>query len=176
MNASATFDELYKAHYVRVFGLCRRLLNSASLAEDASQETFLRAYRKFREYDGTRAFWPWISTIASRHCIDQLRRLSHTTALFGDETAEMEMMAGSDQSAISLMVTSEQATTVSAAIDQLPDKYRVPLVLSYFDDYSYDQIAASLDVTRSHVGVLLLRGRQQLRGQLALLGVEDAGE
>ncbi len=172
MNASATFDELYKAHYVRVFGLCRRLLNSASLAEDASQETFLRAYRTFREYDRQRPFWPWVSTIASRHCIDQLRRLSHTTALFGHESTEMDLLESSDASAIKRVVTSEQANNVKAAIDQLPDKYRVPLVLSYFDDYSYDQIAESLDVTRTHVGVLLLRGRQQLRNQLELLGVE----
>ncbi len=175
MKASATFDELYKAHYVRVFGLCRRLLNSASLAEDASQETFLRAYRKFREYDRTRPFSPWVSTIASRHCIDQLRRLSHTTALFGDEEAELDLLQSSNQSAISLVVTSEQAGAVKTAIDQLPDKYRVPLVLSYFDEYSYDQIAESLDVTRTHVGVLLLRARQQLRGKLELLGV-DGGD
>jgi RNA polymerase sigma factor (sigma-70 family) len=48
----------------------------------------------------------------------------------------------------------------------MPDKYRVPLVLLYFSEMSYDQIAQELELTRSHVGVLLLRAKQHLRNQL----------
>jgi DNA-directed RNA polymerase specialized sigma24 family protein len=51
MAADVAFEILYKEYYVRVFGLCRRLLNSSTLAEDATQETFMRAYRRFGKYD-----------------------------------------------------------------------------------------------------------------------------
>lgn len=57
MAADVAFEILYKEYYVRVFGLCRRLLNSTTLAEDATQETFMRAYRRFGKYDTDQPFW-----------------------------------------------------------------------------------------------------------------------
>lgn len=63
-----------------------------------------------------------------------------------------------------LQLASEQdADALTQAIRGLPDKYRVPLVLAYFHDASYDEIARDLEISRNHVGVLLLRAKQQLR-------------
>jgi RNA polymerase sigma factor (sigma-70 family) len=56
---------------------------------------------------------------------------------------------------------------VRDAIDALPDSYRLPVVLAYFEEASYDEIAARLGITRNHVGVLLLRARRALRRALA---------
>jgi len=89
MSTSVAFEILYKEYYVRVFGLCRRLLNSASLAEDATQETFMRAYRKFGSYDSDQPFWQWIAAIASNHCIDVLRRQKRMPELAGEEALEL---------------------------------------------------------------------------------------
>ena len=63
----------------------------------------------------------------------------------------------------------EDTSALNTAIAQLPDKYRVPLVLAYFNDSSYDQIAEALSISRNHVGVLLLRAKQRLRS-----GMEDS--
>ena len=73
MAANVAFEILYKEYYARVFGLCRRLLGSPTLAEDATQETFMRAYKYFKRYDTSQPFWRWIATIANNHCIDLLR-------------------------------------------------------------------------------------------------------
>jgi RNA polymerase sigma-70 factor, ECF subfamily len=167
MSVSVAFEILYKEYYVRVFGLCRRLLNSVPLAEDATQEVFMRAYRRFDSFNSEQPFWQWIASIANNHCIDLLRQRSRMVNLFGEEEAELELLESPDRQALTLLVDSEESSALNAAIAQLPDKYRVPLVLAYFNDCSYDRIAAVLSISRNHVGVLLLRAKQQLRSCLA---------
>ena len=167
MTAKVVFEILYKEYYVRVFGLCRRLLNSASLAEDATQEAFMRAYRNFKNYDNSLPFWQWIASIANNHCVDLLRRGSRTQKLFGDEEVELELVESPEEQVLNTLINSEQDRTLAAAITRLPDKYRVPLVLAYFNNASYDQIAVDLSISRNHVGVLLLRAKQQLRSFVA---------
>jgi RNA polymerase sigma-70 factor (ECF subfamily) len=167
MTANVVFEILYKEYYVRVFGLCRRILNSAPLAEDATQEAFMRAYRNFKKYDSTQPFWQWIASIANNHCVDLLRRAGRTEKLFGDEEVELGLIDSPKEQVVNALINSEDARTLAAAITRLPDKYRVPLVLAYFNNASYDQIAKDLSISRSHVGVLLLRAKQQLRSYMA---------
>ena len=62
----AAFDALYREHYGRVHGLCRRLLGQAADAEDATQEVFVRAYRSFGRYRPEDPFGPWIGAIAGK--------------------------------------------------------------------------------------------------------------
>jgi len=167
---NTAFEILYREYYPRVFGLCRRLMNSSELAEDATQETFMRAYRQFGKFDAARGFWQWIATIANNHCIDLLRAKSRNRVLFGDEEAEqiaLENAVSDNAPVVSELITLEDAEVLNSAIATLDAKYRVPLVLAYFQHNSYDAIAEQLGVSRNHVGVLLLRGRQKLRALLA---------
>ncbi|MFT5208712.1 MAG: RNA polymerase sigma-70 factor (ECF subfamily) [Flavobacterium sp.] len=160
------FEILYKEYFVRVFGLCRRLLNSALLAEDATQETFMRAFRSFSKYDSSQPFWYWIASIANHYCIDLLRKRSKTQQLFGDEQSELEQIESPGPHALTAIIDSEDSKTLNAALNDMPDKYRVPLVLAYFSELSYEEIASELCLSRNHVGVLLLRGKQHLRSRL----------
>ncbi len=165
MANNAAFEILYKEYYVRIFGLCRRLLNSSELAEDAAQETFMRAYKSFRKYNTDQPFWQWIATIANNHCIDVLRKQTRTEALFGDEAVEAAELEGSDEPFGSVLAH-EDAERINVAVANLPDKYRVPLVLAFFSQLSYDEIAEQMDVAKNHVGVLIVRGKQKLRAEL----------
>lgn len=167
MARHTAFEILYKDYYVRVFGLCRRLLISNQLAEDATQETFMRAYKSFGKFDAEQPFWQWIASIANNHCIDVLRSKNRTDQLFGDETQELADVVSSDKPVLSDLIAVEEFDTLNSAIAELPDKYRVPLVLAYFHDASYEEIAEHLNVSRNHVGVLLLRAKQHLRNSLA---------
>jgi len=167
MAADVAFEILYKEYNARVFGLCRRLLGSTDLAKDATQETFVKAYKSFSKYDNKQPFWRWISTIAGNHCVDVLRGQQRTKSLFGDEATELEQIASSTASDINLLIERQESTALTEAIQQLPEKYRVPIVLAYFNEASYEEIAVTLAITRNHVGILLLRGRQMLREQLA---------
>lgn len=163
MTTRVAFEILYREYYARVFGLCRKLLNSAPLAEDATQETFMRAYRSFDKYDSEQPFWQWIATIANHYCIDLLRQKKSQGGFFGDEESEVALLASSDSEASELLIQTQDADRLTAAIIELPDKYRIPLVLAYFNEMSYDEIAVDLKISRNHVGVLLLRAKQQLR-------------
>lgn len=160
------FEVLYREYYVRVFGLCRRLLNSTDQAEDAAQEVFTRAYRQFSKYDSTRPFWQWIATIANNHCIDLLRHRTRSSALFGDEQVEINQAEGDDELMLDQLISYEHTDALNRAISALADKYRVPLILACLNESSYDEIAEQLDISRNHVGVLVLRAKKQLRKAL----------
>ncbi|HEX6992918.1 MAG TPA: RNA polymerase sigma factor [Gammaproteobacteria bacterium] len=163
MPDHANFEQLYRSHYRRVRGLCRQLLGRADSADDAAQEAFMRAYRAFDRYDPAQPFAAWIMTIASRYCIDVVRRRAKEAQLFGDEDVERVDHGSEEATTLDALVASERAEELKAAIASLPDKHRIPLVLAYFEDASYDEIAAVLGVTRNHVGVLILRAKQALR-------------
>jgi RNA polymerase sigma-70 factor (ECF subfamily) len=161
------FADLYKTHYRRVFGLCRYLLNSFDAAEDATHEVFLKAQRKLVTYDPSLPFSSWLSGIATNHCIDLLRRKTTEKRIFEPGAGDMaESAPSANISPLNEMVAAEQGHDVRHALSQLPEKYRVPLVLAYYNEMSYDEIAAALGLGRNHVATLIFRGKQQLRQKL----------
>ena len=161
------FETEYRSCYGRVFGLCLRLLGGTVLAEDATQDAFVRAYRALDRYDPAQPFVAWVLGIARHHCIDLLRRRRGGEQRFGDEAAELAAAQSEQVEGVELLVRSERSSAVRAAIAALPEKYRVPIVLAYYSQLNYDEIAESLGTSRNHVGVLLLRGKQVLRRALA---------
>jgi RNA polymerase sigma-70 factor (ECF subfamily) len=166
MSSEVAFAELYRTHYRRVFGLCRQLLGKAERAEDAAQEVFLRAHNSFASYDIDQPFAGWILRIASNYCIDTLRRRRKELELFGTESDERIAAEADDTDVLGDLLTVERAAEVKAAVAALPERYRVPLVLAYYNDASYDDVAAVLGVTRSHAGTLICRAKQTLRRAL----------
>ena len=160
------FDALYRDHYGRVFGLCLRLLRRPAQAEDATQEAFVRAYRALDSYDTSQPFAAWVLGIASNHCIDLIRRSTREPAPFGVGEVEVERIEAEAPAPEDALADAERNEEIRSAIEALPDKYRLPLVLAYYNEWSYDEIAAELGITRNHVGVLLLRARRTLRRAL----------
>jgi RNA polymerase sigma-70 factor (ECF subfamily) len=161
------FAELYKTHYRRVFGLCRYLLNSFDAAEDATHEVFLRAQRKLATYDRSLPFSSWLSGIATNHCIDLLRRRTTEKRIFEDGGENpAEPPAPGIVSPLNEMIAAERGQDVRKALSELPERYRIPLVLAYYNEMSYDEIAEALGLARNNVATLIFRGKQQLRGRL----------
>jgi RNA polymerase sigma-70 factor (ECF subfamily) len=75
LNGDAqAFTDLVEAYQKPVYNLCYRMLGNSQDAEDAAQETFLRAYKSMRRYDRSRPFSTWLLSIAAHYCIDQIRR------------------------------------------------------------------------------------------------------
>jgi len=164
MHTDQRFEELYSAHYPRILALCRYLLNSTDAAQDAAHEVFLRAQRSIHTYDPNLPFAGWIAGIASHYCVDILRRRTTESRIFG--SGEDEPVAVG-LSPLSSMILSERGSDVRAALAGLPDKYRVPLVMAYYNEWTYDQIAETLGLHRNHVATLIYRGKQQMREILA---------
>ena len=133
----------------------------------------MRAYRRFDRYDMQQPFWQWIASIANHYCIDLLRQRNRSAKLFSDEAVEIELLESEGKHALTVLTEKQDAAALEGAISELPDKYRVPLVLAYFHESSYDQIAEDLEISRNHVGVLLLRAKKMLRKITA--GNRDTG-
>jgi len=175
MTAERDFDAIYREHHRRVYNLCAYLLNSRDAAQDAAHEVFLRVRRKMDSYDPAFPFSNWILKVASNHCVDLLRRrakerhLFVSTALQGGpgENGPALPEPSSDRPGPLLAVLSfEQGEAVRRALASLPDKFRIPLVLAYYNEFSYDEIAAALQLPRNTVATLLFRGKQLMREKL----------
>jgi RNA polymerase sigma-70 factor, ECF subfamily len=160
------FGHLVEAYQVPVYNLAYRMLGNREEAEDAAQETFLRAYRKLRSYDPAHKFSTWMLSIASHYCIDQLRRRRLTwLSLEGDDLppgATTSPQPGPERHAMQ----SEHQAQIQALLDTLSPDYRTVVVLHYWYDLSYEEIAATTDSTVSAVKSRLFRARRMLAQQM----------
>ena len=122
----------------------------------------MEARRALDQYQDTQPFRPWLLAIAAHHCVDLIRRRSRESKLFEPEEAGAAI-AGSTTSPLEGLLRAEEGHQLRAAIRELPDRYRVPVVLRYYADLDYGSIAGTLEVSRSQVATLLFRARRQLR-------------
>jgi RNA polymerase sigma-70 factor (ECF subfamily) len=171
---SDAWGDLYRQHAAAIFRFCRRVLPTREDAEDATTEIFMKVKQKIGTYDSSRPFIAWLYKVASNHCWDTLRRRRIRQDLeTGDlETLPLEHPDPSQLERLQLEHTSKEVRT---GLAKLPDRARMALVLRYYADMSYDEIADTLGVRRAFVGVLLLRARHQLREALGPAGASAAG-
>jgi len=159
------WGELYRQYAPAIFRFCRRLLPAREDAEDATTEIFVKVRQKIGTYDSSRPFTAWLYKVASNHCWDTLRRRRIRQDL---ETGDLETLPleHPDPSQLERLQKEHTGKEVRAGLARLPDRARMALVLRYFAEMSYEEIADTLGVRRAFVGVLLLRARHQLRDQL----------
>ena len=162
--------ELHRRFARRVQGLCRHLLRSAESAEDASSEVFVRMARILASYNGSVPFERWLFSIASHHCIDLLRKQQRERRWLEDEDVETLSIGIAADSPLNELIREERREAVREAIAKLPEKFRVPLALRYYSEFSYDEIAQQLHLTRANVATLVFRAKQELRQVLAAHG------
>jgi len=161
--------EIYRRYVRRVFGLCRCMLDSRESAEDATSEVFLKLQRSIGTYDGSIPFPRWLLRVAGNQCIDVLRRRQRGRKVIveiEDEAVVIEP-ASSEPSPVGAVINTEERVKVRDTIARLPENYRVPLVLRYYSELSYDEIAQQLHLHRNYVAALIYRAKQELRRRLA---------
>jgi len=160
--------EIYSRYVRRVFGLCRYMLDSRESAEDATSEVFLKLQRSIESYDGSIPFLRWLLRVAGNQCIDALRRRQRGRRVIMEEDgAAVIEAASSEPSPLRAVISTEERAHVRDTIARLPENYRVPLVLRYYSELSYDEIAQQLDLERNYVAALIFRAKQELRRRLA---------
>jgi RNA polymerase sigma factor (sigma-70 family) len=157
-NVFAVLVERYKD---AVQNLAYRMLGNATEAEDVTQEAFVRAYTQLSTYKTVHKFSTWLLSIASHLAIDQLRR-RRFLALPLDDVPFLEwipdVVVGPEQSALQ----GEQQDEVQKYLQRLPAKYRAVIVLRYWYDFSYEEIATALNLTQQLVKARLHRARELL--------------
>jgi RNA polymerase sigma-70 factor (ECF subfamily) len=161
--------EIYSRYVRRVFGLCRYMLNSREGAEDATSEVFLKLQRSIESYDSSIPFPRWLLRVAGNQCIDALRRRQRGLKVFVEveDGAPVIEAASSEPSPLGAVISMQERAQVRDTIARLPENYRVPLVLRYYSELSYDEIAQELSLQRNYVAALIFRAKQELRRRLA---------
>ena len=160
--------EIHHRYVRRVFGLCRHILGSRESAEDTTSEVFLKLQRSIESYDGSTPFPRWLLRVAGNQCIDFLRRHRRERQVIVEveDRAAIEATS-SEPSPLSSAIRTAEREQVQAAIARLPENYRVPLVLRFYSELSYDEIAQQLGLQKNHVATLIFRAKQELRRKLA---------
>jgi RNA polymerase sigma-70 factor, ECF subfamily len=163
------WGELYRQYAPAIFRFCRRALPTREDAEDATTEVFMKVKQKLGTYDAARPFTAWLYKVASNHCWDLLRRRRIRQDL---ETADLETLPleHPDPNQLERLQAEHTSRQVRIGLAKLPDRARMALLLRYYADMSYDEIAETLGVRRAFVGVMLLRARHQLREALSAGG------
>lgn len=161
--------EIYHRYARRVFGLCRYLLDSRESAEDATSEVFVKLQRSVESYDGSIPFPRWLLRVAGNQCIDVLRRRQRGLKVFVEVESESAVIdaASPEPSPLGAVISAEERAKVRDSIARLPENYRVPLLLRYYGELSYDEIAQELELDRNNVAALIFRAKKELRRRMA---------
>lgn len=156
-----SFSRLVEAYERPVYNLTYRMLGTPEEAEDAAQETFLRAYARLQQYNTNHKFSTWLFSIANHHCIDRLRK-RRKTFISIDDNPVLQNLQHEAPAPEETMLGVEQAEELQALLGQLEPEYRTPLILRYWEEYSYEEIAESMELTVSAVKSRLFRARKQM--------------
>lgn len=168
------FAELVYLYQDPIYNLCYRMLGQHEEAEDATQEAFLRAHKHLLRYDQARPFKTWLMSIASNHCVDRLRKRRMKFVSLDDEPVAAALaLRSSDPLPEEATLRGENRDYIHDLLQNLDDDYRLPVVLRYWYDYSYAEIAREMDTTESAVKSRLFRARRRLAD---LIGSNEDGD
>jgi RNA polymerase sigma factor (sigma-70 family) len=154
---AVAFERVYRRHAARIHALCRRML-SPEEADDATQEVFIRAWRKLPLFRGDAAFGTWLHRLAVNLLLGRRRTQATYRDRFGGDVAQLERAGTRDRA--------DLRVDFEAAIQTLPAGAREVFVLYDVEGYSHDEIAHLLDVSVGTSKSQLHRARMSLRQYL----------
>lgn len=154
------FSELILRYQTSVFNVCYRILHERSEAEDMAQESFVRAHERLSTFDVERPFGPWIRRVAANLCLNHLSSQKLTTGLDDERDADDGQGPEMIQEAL------ERSEQIRRALVSLPAHYRLVVELRHYQEMSYDEIAAELEIPLSDVKSHLFRARKLLAEKL----------
>ena len=173
----SAFAALVDAHQSAVFGTVLRLVYDREVAAEVSNRAFFKAYEHLASFDESRPLRAWLLRIAANEALNELRtRRRDATHTFGGVEAEMELeqISGAPDPG-EIVSRRERSTAIRDAVNRLPEPQRVVVVLRYFADLAYADIAELTKQSVNNVGVTLLRARERLRRELERQGVATDG-
>jgi RNA polymerase sigma-70 factor, ECF subfamily len=159
------WGQLYREYAPAIFRFCRRAMPTREDAEDVTMEIFMKLRGKLSQYDTSRSFTAWLYKVAANHCWDVLRRRRIRQ---DKETEDVENvpLEHPEPSQLEKLIEQRSSEEVRKALEKMGARARMALVMRYYSDMSYDEIADALGVRRAFVGVVLLRARHELRQAL----------
>jgi RNA polymerase sigma-70 factor (ECF subfamily) len=165
----AAYEELARRWAAQVLAVCHAKVRSGHTAEELAQEALLRGLRALATLDDPSKFGPWLCGIASRVCLDwlksgQARQVSLDAISNGQTDA---WIAQSAQSPYELAAGADDQRRLLAEVETLPEPYREVILMYYYDEVTYHEVATTLGVSTATVNARLTKARAMLRERLS---------
>lgn len=155
------FNQIMRNHEDRVFSVCLRIMGNRDHALDATQETFLTAFRKAGQFQGNSALGTWIYRIAVNTCYDQLRRQKRRRA-----DPIPDHLDPADHSAEEAVNSAGLRPEIERALAAIPEDFRSAVILSDIEGLGLTEVAEILGIPVGTVKSRVFRGRRLLAQQL----------
>jgi RNA polymerase sigma-70 factor (ECF subfamily) len=163
----ANASVLFKGDYVRIFRYIMGMVQDTAEAEDLTQETFLRAYRRRDSLREERAQTAWLYRIATHVCLDRLRQYARRNPIESDADLDKEDFAEPDTPSLQQTIErDEMSDCVQNYLNRLPDNYRAVILLHDMHDLTTPEIARLLGESLDAIKIRLHRARLKLKAAL----------
>lgn len=161
------YKELMTRYQSQIFSLMYRMIHSTAEAEDLVQEAFMKAFTSLQNFNYEYAFSTWLYKIATNNCIDHLRKkklqtfsidapVSYKDTTYSIEIPDLTYYPDKE------MMRNERNSIIKAAIDDLPEKYKMVIFLRHSEELSYEEISAMLKIPIGTVKARIFRAREML--------------
>jgi RNA polymerase sigma-70 factor (ECF subfamily) len=161
---AAAFEALVRRHQRRVYAVARRIVRAHDVADDVSQEAFVRAWRSLDRFEAGRPFAPWVCRIAANLAINHVRSPRAREDGLPEGRAETPAR---DVGPLGAVLDAEAGRVLDAAVAALPAEQRAVFVLRAVEEMSYEAIAEALSLSPGTVMSRLFRAREKLARALA---------
>jgi RNA polymerase sigma-70 factor (ECF subfamily) len=169
-GAAPAYETLVRRWAARVVGVCHARVGRAAAAEDLAQEALLRGLRALPTLADPEKFGPWICGIASRACLDWLKRAERRdvslVAVGEGVDGEARFAAAGGADAASLAERADEVDHLMREVERLPEPLREAVMLYYYEDCTYQELADRLGVSAATINARLTQARQTLRERL----------
>lgn len=156
------FSELVSRYKNLVYSVVLRMINDREEANDLAQDVFIKLYKNLDKYYPDYKFSTWVIRITTNHVIDYRRKNRAETV----SMEELEYDAPTTETPEKLLVDKERSEIISTAINDLPDMYKIPIVLYHQQGLSYQEISEIIEEPLSKVKNRIFRGRRLLKDSL----------
>jgi len=177
LGDTAALSELYTRHYKRVLNIVWRYLGRESEAEDLAQEVFIRVARSASRWEPKAAFTTWLYQITGNLCLNFRRNRGRRGKVLRlapgqpDETGQFDPIANAEandeEAAGAGLIKDEIAREVRAALDDLPERQRLAIVLMHYEQLGHAEIGEALGISANAAKQICHRARENLREKLA---------
>jgi RNA polymerase sigma factor (sigma-70 family) len=177
-DLDGTFEALVRAHVDRCHAIALRLTGNPHDAEEIAQDALVRAYRALAGYETARIrelrLRPWLATIVLNLCRNRARsRPAPVTPLDPLVERGHEPAAGAGADPLAAVLAGATRERLAAHLAQLPERYRVPVVLRHVDDLSYAELSAVLGRPEGTIKAQVHRGLAMLRAAMTGTDLEE---
>jgi len=166
------FSEIVNQYQEKIFNFVYRTVKVRELAEDITQETFIKAYKALASFNSEYAFSTWLYKIAANNCIDHFRKKKLKTYSLDtpisakDGELKRDYPDTDNHTPEHKLISKEKSIQIIDAINSLPKKYKQAILLRHTKDKSYEEIAEELNIPLGTVKVRIFRAREMLKLKL----------